>query len=299
MKNIKITFLGTGSAIPTEKKNHNSIFIELENRSFLVDCGEGTQRQFKYSKLSPHKIDSLFITHWHGDHILGIPGLLQTLAMTDYQKTLHIYGPKGTQKQIELIKQIMFGIKIKHQVHEVQTGIITNEKTYQIIAEEMDHDIPCLAYSFIIKDTRRLNKSKLKKLALPNSPILRELQEGKDIIFKGKKIKSKDVSYLEKGKKATIILDTAYNQNTISLAKDSDILISESSFLSEEAKKAKEYKHLTASQAAEIAKKAKVKLLFLTHLSQRYEHCLQLIEKEAKKIFKNTKLAKDLDTITI
>ena len=157
MKHMKVTFLGTGNAIPTKLRNHSAIIVELENETVLVDCGEGTQRQFKYAQFSPHKINRLFITHWHGDHILGIPGFLQTLAMTDYQKTLHIYGPRGTEKQMEAIRQIMLGIRIKIEVHEISKGIVLENKVFQIVAEEMNHDIPTLAYSFILKDTLRLD----------------------------------------------------------------------------------------------------------------------------------------------
>lgn len=299
MKNFKVTFLGTGNAIPTVLRNHTSILVEIDNNSFLVDCGEGAQRQFRHAKISPHKISSLFITHWHGDHILGIPGLLQTLAMTDYQKTLQIYGPKGTSQLMENIRELMLGIRIKIQIHEIDSGVIVENKQFKIIAERMDHDIPSLAYSFIIKDRFRLDKKKLKKFKLPNSPILKQLQEGKDIQFNGKKIKAKDVAYLEKGKKLAIILDTKYNEKAVEIAKNSNLAIIESTFLSQEQEKAKEGKHLTAKDAATIAKKAKVKALILTHISQRYEHAPYLIEKEAKKIFRNSKIAKELGTVII
>lgn len=299
MKHLKAVFLGTGNAIPTKLRNHSSILVELEENNFLVDCGEGTQRQFRYASISPHKISALFITHWHGDHILGIPGLLQTLAMADYQKTLHIYGPEGTKRQMEAIRQVMLGIRIKIEIHEVHSGVLIDNKKFQVIAEELDHDIPTLGYSFIIKETKRLDKKKLKKFKLPNSPLLKDLQEGKDISFNGKKIRAKDVTYTEKGKKLTIILDTAYTESAVKLANNSDALIAEASFLQKEQDKAREYKHLTAKDVSTIAKKAKVKALFITHISQRYEHIPQLIEKEAKKIFKNTKIAKDLDIVEV
>ena len=163
----------------------------------------------------------------------------------------------------------------------------------------MVHSTPSNAYSFIIKDKRRLDKNKLKKFKLPNSPLLKDLKKGKDIIYKNKKIKASEVSYIEKGKKITVILDTKINENAIELAKNSDILVIESSFSSEDKDKAEKFKHLTASDAATIAKKAKVKSLILTHISQRYERDLLKIEKEAKKIFKTTKIAKDFDSLDI
>src|SRR3989344_5903298 len=106
MEKIKITFLGTGNAVPTEKRNHTAILLNYKSENILIDCGEGTQRQFKYAKLSPNKITKLLITHWHGDHVLGIPGLFQTLAMNDYQKTLEVYGPQKTEYFMSALNQL-------------------------------------------------------------------------------------------------------------------------------------------------------------------------------------------------
>lgn len=299
MEDIKVTFLGTGNAVPTQLRNHTSILVNYKSDFFLFDCGEGTQRQFKFAQASFNKITKLFITHWHGDHTLGIPGLLQTLAMSEYSKTLEIYGPKGTKHFIEIIEKLMGKIKIKYDVKEVSPGIILENKEYSILAESGDHDTPSLAYSFIIKDQIRLDKKKIKKLKLPNSPILGQLQSGKDIIIDKKKIKSKEVTYIEKGKKLTIILDTLPTPKLTNLAKNSNLLICESSFADQESDKARDYKHLTAKQAAQIAKESKSEKLVLTHISQRYEHNTKIIEKEAKSIFKNTHIVKDLDKIVI
>ncbi len=296
---ITITFLGTGNAVPTELRNHTGILLTYKDENILFDCGEGMQRQFRYAHLSPLKITRLFITHWHGDHILGIPGLLQTLAMSEYRKKLKIYGPPGTKRFFALIEEILLHIRVPLEIHEVKEGTIIQEKEFNIEAKPMSHGIPTFGYAFILKDKTRLDKKKIKKLKLPNSPLLGQLQAGRDIIHNNKKIKARDITYYEKGKKVTIILDTEMNTNAISLAKDSDILITESTFASEEETRAKEYKHLTAKQAATIAKKAKAKSLILTHISQRYEHALHIIEKEAKKVFKNTHIAKDLDAIVL
>lgn len=299
MENIKITFLGTGNAVPTPQRNHTSILIEWKNECFLVDCGEGTQTQLRKAKISAHKISHIFITHWHGDHILGLPGLFQTLAMENRTKPLHLYGPKGTKHYASVIEALLNKYRIPLHIHEISPGIILNSSDFQVEAKAMNHDIPSLAYSFTIKDKLRLNKIKLKKFKLPNSSILGQLQKGKDIIYKNRKIKASQVTYLEKGKKVAVILDTAYTSEAVSLAKNSDLAIIESSFSKEESSKAKEYKHLTAEDAAKIAKLAKVKSLFLTHISQRYESKLAIIEREAKKIFKNTKIAKDLEKVLV
>jgi len=296
MEKIKINFLGTGNMIPTKKRNHTAILLTYKNENILVDCGEGTQRQFRIAKLSPSKLTKILITHWHGDHILGLPGLFQTLAMQDYQKTLQIYGPKGTKRFISLIEELV-NVKINLEVHEISSGKVLETNEFEIEAKSMEHGIPSLAYSFEIKEKLRLKKDKIK--SLPHSPKLKELAQGKDVTIDGKKIKSKNVTYKEPSKKITFILDTAINQNAIDLAKNSDLLISESSFTQDEKEMAEERNHLTAKDAATIAKKAKVKELILTHISQRHEYNTTPVLEEAKKVFKNVKIAKDLDFIEI
>ncbi len=301
MSNIKVTFLGTSDSIPSVKRNHSAILLTYNKENILVDCGEGTQRQFRKAKLNPIKITKLLITHWHGDHVLGIPGLLQTLAFDNYKKTLFIYGPVGTKKFMkELFKTFVFVNKIKLEVKEISGNkrFFENDDFY-LESERMSHGTACNAYTFVKKGSLKINKQKLKKTGLPHSSLLKQLKEGKDITYKGKKYKSKDLTFGEKDKKISIVLDTSMNDKIQGFVKNSDLLISESSFSSELEGKAKEYKHLTALQAAQIAKKAKVKNLFLTHISRRYDKNPKKILNEAKKIFKNSFLAEDLKVIEI
>jgi len=219
--------------------------------------------------------------------------------MSEYKKVLQIAGPKNTLKYLELISHLAIKNHVQIKAKEFSSGTVFESDEIRISCLPMSHGAPSLAYSFEIKEKRRLDKNKLKKLKLPNSPLLKKLAEGKDIVIDNKKIKSSSVSYIEKGRKITFILDTAPNANTIKLAKNSDILISEASFSNEEEKLASEYLHLTAKQAAEIAKKAKCKSLILTHISQRYENSPEVILKEAKAVFKNTSLAFDLQKFEI
>lgn len=291
---IPLIFLGTSQAIPTEKRNHTAVLLKYKDETILIDCGEGTQRQFRKAKLNPCKLTRILITHWHGDHVLGLPGLLQTLALNNYNKTLHIYIPKGTSNHINLIFKIfVFQGKIKYEIHECNSGKILETQDFCITAEKMFHGTPTLAYSFEEKAKIRINKEKLKKLKIQGR-IISELQKGKNITWGNQKIKAKDLIYMQKGKKITIIMDTCINNNALKIAKNSDLLITESTYAEKEASLAKERSHLTAKQAAQIAKKSKSKKLILTHISQRYENNEEIILNEAKKIFKNTILAEDL-----
>ncbi|MEM4271439.1 MAG: MBL fold metallo-hydrolase, partial [Candidatus Pacearchaeota archaeon] len=158
MEKIKLYFLGTGQAIPTEKRNHTAILLQYANENILVDCGEGTQRQFRKAKLNPCKLTRLLITHWHGDHVLGLPGLLQTLALNNYNKTLEVYVPKHTAHFFQLIqKMFVYKDKIKIKLNEVLSSTIFETSDFKIEAEAMKHDTPCLAYSFIEKDKIRID----------------------------------------------------------------------------------------------------------------------------------------------
>lgn len=296
---IKVIFLGTSDQIPSAERNHSSILLNYNGENILVDCGEGTQRQFRKAKLNPCKITRLLITHWHGDHILGIPGLLSTLALSGYRKTLFIYGPKGTKIFVrDLLRVFGFKRKYKIKVEDVE-GKFFETKDFYLEAEKMSHGIPCNAYSFVKKGLIRIDKMKLKKSKLPSGPLLQKLKKGKNISYKGKKYLAKNLTFSEGDKKVSFVLDTLNNKKIVPFVKNSDLLICESSFSSDLQQKAKEHLHLTSKQAGDIAKKSKSKKLILTHLSQRYEKNMKKILNEAKEIFKNSFLVKDLDEVEV
>ena len=297
---IKINFLGTSAQIPTAKRNHSAIFLSYEGENILVDCGEGTQRQFRKAKINPCKLTRILITHWHSDHILGLPGLLSTLALSGYNKTLYIYGPRGTKEFVkDLLKMFNFKKNYEIVVEETEGGKFCETKEFYIDSKRMHHRIPTNAYSFVIKDKLRLDKKKIKKSKLPFGPLLKKLKEGKDIIYEGKKFKSKNFVYGEKGKKISFVFDTLINERIVPFVKNSNLLICESSFSSENNKEAREHLHLTAEQCGDIAKKSKSDKLILTHISQRYENNLKELLGEAKKNFKNTLIVEDLDKLEI
>ncbi len=298
---IKLTFLGTGSAVPTKRRNHPAVLLQYKDENILFDCGEGTQKQFRIADLNPCKITRIFISHWHGDHVFGLPGLLQTLAMNNYAKTLYIYGPNGTERYLDLFRRVYLGKgnAIDMEVKELEPGKVLEEKEFLIECAQMSHDAPCLAYSFTIKEKSRIDKDKLTKLKIQmNSPLIGELAKGKIIEIDGKKIDGKKLIYKEEQRKITYSIDTRTNETLPKLAKDSDILIAEATYCEEEAETAVEHAHMTAKQAATIAKKAKVKKLILMHLSQRYENPKPILE-EAKAVFKSTIVAEDFDKVEI
>jgi len=297
---INITFLGTSHAVPTKEKNQTSILVRYGSQGILVDCGEGTQRQFKIIGLSPTKITKILITHWHGDHILGLPGLLQTLALGNYSKVLEIYGPRGTKEFMgRILNMFIFREKIKVNVHEVSEGIFFENRDFYLEAKKMKHKAPCLAYSFVEKKKFKIDMTKLKKVGFKEGPWLKALQEGKDAKVDGKVISFKKYTKESEGKKISFILDTAINENCLEIAKNADLLISEACFLKSEEALAEERDHLTAEQIALVAKKAKVKKLILTHISQRYDRREKIVLDEAKKIFKNSELAKDFMKVSL
>lgn len=296
---IKIHFLGTADAIPSERRNHLAVLLNYEGENILFDCGEGTQRQIRKAKLNPCKITKILISHWHGDHVLGLAGLLSTLSLSGYNKTLNIYGPKGFKRNFEdMIRLFHFEKTYKINVEEVLGRFFENEDFY-LEAAPVDHTISCNSYNFIKKATIRIDKAKLKKYKIKEGPHLKEIKKGKDITYEGKKYKAKDLIFEDKGKKVSFIVDTKYKKELYEFAKEADLVIAESTFSAELEKEAQEKMHLTSQQAAEIAKKSKSKKLVLIHLSARYEANTKQILDEAKKVFKDTVIVKDLDVLDI
>lgn len=298
---VKIDFLGTGSMIPTESRGHPAFLLRYKGESILIDCGEGTQVQFRKAKLNPCKITRILITHWHGDHTFGLPGLLRTLSTSGYNKELIIYGPKGFKEHMDEMFKAFGGIdEFKIKIVEIsKAGKFFENEDFVLESEKMIHVQPCNAYNFVLKDKIRIDKNKLKKYKIKPGKHLQGLKDGKDIKFEGKKHKAKNLTFVEKGKKVSFVLDTRENKQIEKFVKDADAFVCESTFDSTFKDLAREYQHLTSEQAAKIAKKAKVKSLYLVHLSDRYRKSAKKVVQEAKKIFKNVVLPKDLEGVIV
>jgi len=298
---MKIVFLGTSGAVPTSERNLSGIFLDYLGECFLFDCGEGTQRQMLLSKINFMRINHIFISHLHADHFLGLGGLIQSMNFLDRKKELHLYGPKGFELTMDHMLSmgtfILDSFDVK--VNEIDEGVILEGERYVVSAMKNAHNINSLSYGFEEKQKRTFLKEKALKLGIPEGHLFSKLQNGKEVTIAGKKFSPDDVlSKPIQGRKIVYSGDTKFCEELIEFAKDADILIHESTFSQEEKEKAICSGHSTAVDAATIAKKAKVKKLFLTHISQRYPNA-EILEKEARKIFPKSYLAKDFMQVTV
>jgi ribonuclease Z len=297
---MEVTFLGTSCMIPTKERNLFSVFIRHETEGILVDCGEGTQRQFSHADMNLVKITKILITHWHGDHILGLPGLVQTLGASHYNGKLMIFGPKGSKKFFDNMKKsFFFDIKIDVEVKDItKNGKVFENNTIRIDAEKLEHGVPCIGYRIIEPDKRKINMKKVNAIGMSEGPLLGQLQDNKSVMFKGKKIHPDDVSNVEIGRKIAVVVDTVPCNGAVKLARDADLLIAESTYASDLEEKGEQHGHMTSQQAAQMAQMANVKELVLTHFSRRYKTSDVLLE-DAKKIFPNVKCAYDLMNVRV
>ena len=302
MTQLNILFLGTGGSWPTIKRNVTSIALKRGSEILLFDCGEGTQRQFQRSKHSYMQISKIFITHFHGDHFLGIPGLVQTMQLNDREIPLHIYGPKGMIKLTDQLLSLGY-FKPNYEIisHELNENDEIDFGEYFIKTLKVKHGVPTLAYCLEEKmRPGKFDKQKALKLGIPEGPLFSKLQHGQTIILKdGRKINpSMVLGPSRKGRKVVISGDTRPFDKMIDFSKKADVLIHEATFDSDLKEISGEYGHATALEAAEIAKKADVEKLYLVHISPRYLDN-KILENEACKVFKNSIVPKDLEEFEI
>jgi ribonuclease Z len=302
MTQLRIIFLGTGGSWPTVKRNVSSVAVKRGSEVILFDCGEGTQRQFQQSNLSYMQIAKIFITHFHGDHFLGLPGLIQTMQLNDRDKPLHLYGPKGMN---ELTDQLLtlgyFRPSYRIISHEITDGEEIKFDEYSISALKVNHNVPALAYR--IREFQRagkFNKPKALKMGIPEGPLFSKLQKGQTITLpNGEKITPNMIlGPSRKGRTIVISGDTKPCEQMIGFSENADILIHEGTFDTRLQDIAKEYGHTTVAQAAEIAKKARVEKLFLVHVSPRYLD-FHVLEDEARHVFLHSFVPKDFQEVEV
>lgn len=268
----------------------------------LLDCGESTQKQIMKAEISPMKIDDIYITHLHGDHILGLPGIIQSLAFRGRTRPLNIYGPSGINELINHILHLGYAtIGYELITHEI-TGddvVVYKQDDFIVKAKKMKHTVPDYAYKIEELRQPKFIREKAIELNIPPGPLFGKLQAGKTVTVDGKEIKPEQVlGPPRKGVKLVFSGDTIPQKNMIDFAREADVLVHEATFTKDIKDKAIENGHTVAADAARIAKDANVEQLVLTHLSNRYTDSKPLVD-EAKEIFENTVYAKDFMTIII
>jgi len=298
---MRLVFLGTSAAQPTPERGLTCICLEKEGEILMFDAGEGAQISYLKSGLGWNKKMKIFVTHLHGDHCIGILGLLQTMTLQNRTESMEIYGPDGIEEFIAAnIKVLNFGLSFPVMITTVREGTVVNEKTYTINSCEADHSVTSYSYLFQEKDKPgRFFPDKAKELGVPEGELWHKLQTGQDIQVGDKIVKSSDVLGEKRpGKRIGISGDTRPTKKLEEFFKDCDYLSFDSTFSHELQDKALETHHSTAKEAADLAKKANVSNLILTHFSARYNDESVLLE-EAKTIHSSVIAAKDLLEIEI
>jgi ribonuclease Z len=300
---LHVIFLGTGGSIPTTTRSLPAILMQRKGEQIMFDCGEGVQRQMIRAGGGFHRKMKIFITHMHGDHILGLPGLLQTMALLDRERKLDIYGPPGIKQFLICIKEtVQFALTFQVEIHEIsEAGIVCEEGEYTIEAAWANHVVPSLTYAFEEKPRPgRFHPQRAKTLKVPEGPLWSRLQQGHEVKLRGGRIVKPDevVGPARGGRKIVYTGDTRPFKDLTKLAADADLLVHDATLDDNLADRAKEDGHSTPSQAARDAKKAKAKWLILTHISARYDDTTALL-RQAKRIFRKTQVAEDLLKIDV
>ncbi len=298
---MKLVFLGTAGAQPTVDRGLTCICLEKEAEILMFDAGEGAQLSYLKSGLGWNKKMKIFVTHLHGDHCVGILGLLQTMTMQNRTEPLKIYGPEGIEEFIAAnIKVLNFGLSFPVMITSIEEEKVVDEKTYSVFSCKADHSVPAYSYLFEEKDKPgRFNTEKAKQLGIPEGKLWNQLQNGHEIKVGDKIVKPSEVLGEKRpGKKIGISGDTRPTKELEEFFKNCNYLSFDSTFLDELKDKAIETHHSTAKEAATLAKNANVENLILTHFSARYKDESILVD-EAKTIHGSVIGAKDLLEIEI
>ena len=305
---MELQFLGTGAGQPSKQRNVSSLALKLLdelNEIWLFDVGEATQHQILKTNIRLRKVTRIFISHNHGDHIFGLPGLLATRSFQGDVGPITVYGPPGLEQFVKTALRVS-RTKVSYPIKFVELtegGLIYQGKGFRVYTEKLDHRVSSFGYR-VVEDSRpgELLMSKLEKYNIPNGPLLGKLKKGEQIVFSdGTVLDGKEFLGPERpGRIVTIIYDTRSTPNIAKLAQNADVLVHESTFAGNEAKLAHSYYHSTAVEAATVARDNGVKRLYLDHISARYLGSkAKQLEKQARKVFDHTKLVNDFDRVNI
>lgn len=299
-----ILFLGTSASAPSAKRGLSAAIVSHDEYRFLVDCGEGTQRQILQSGAGFKRLTRILLTHGHLDHILGLAGLMSTFMRWEAIEELEIFGGRSA---LDRVHDLLFGVVLRGKqppmplrLQEIKPGIFFEASDFTVTAFPVTHRGPdCLGYSFATKARRPFLAEKADELGVPFGPERRDLVEGKTIqLGDGRTIKPDDVlGPWQSGTKLVVVGDTGRTDDILEYCRDADALVIESTYLNEDDEMAEQFSHLTAQKAAELAKEAGVKKLILTHLSRRYRE--RDVQAEAQAIFPETVVARDFDSFQI
>jgi len=298
---MRAVFLGTGGTYPCTERNVTAVAVQIDKDVLLFDCGEGTQRQFMKSNVSFMSTRWIFITHYHGDHFLGLPGLIQSMNLNGRKQPIDIYGPKGTKELMRfLLTAGYFSPGYEICVHDVEPKDKIRFNGFSVVVARADHTVPSLAYA-VIEDDRpgRFDTEKAKRLKVPPGPLFRQLQRGEEVVVGERTVRPSQVlGPSRKGRKIVYSGDTRPCKEVIELAKDSDLLIHDATLLSSEEVLADDFGHSTALEAAQVAKESNVRMLALMHFSPRYKDA-QVLTEEAKSCFPEVFAPSDLQEFVV
>jgi len=295
---LSVAFMGTGGPVPTALRGTASVLITRGGERLMFDCGEGTQRQLR-SSVGLIQIDELYLTHFHLDHCLGLPGLLKTYDLNDRTEPLQLFGPVGLHRLLKDFSPLIGRLGYHVEVQELEPGDLVPHQDYEIEAFPVEHRTRALGYA-LLEDNRpgKLDADLAMKLGVDNGPDLGALQRGDSVEGSAGTVTPEQVVGPERhGRIVVLTGDTSPCQATIEAAADADLLIHDSSFMTEDQDRAIETGHSTSAEAAEIAAAANVKMLALVHISARYHVKASLQEAEAN--FKNVVAPRDFDLIEL
>ncbi len=292
---MKVVFLGTSGSLPTPERNSSCVAVKIGKGVLLLDCGEGAQRQMVTAHIGFSRVKQIFITHLHGDHVLGVPGLLQSMTLQRREEPLDIFGPRGLRAFLQGVSNTLGGPAFPVTVHEIsEPGVVLEGHSFNVEVCRGDHRLESWAYAIREKPKPgRFHPEKARALGIPEGALWKRLQEGEDVEVLGRIVKSLDVADVPRSGRVVIYTgDTRPSEEIVRLSSGADLLIHEATFADDMIERAKEDGHTTFSQAAGVAVQAGVKHLILTHISSRYGDVSQLLE-AAVKVFPYTIVASD------